>query len=184
VEIYHAFDRFLELYQQYRLAASSNPDESFTAPGHRDCLDANGFINPEFSLPAEFIATHMPQLKENPFAKRTLDIFIATDSGQMTFIEFLDMVSTFSPKNSREKKTAHAFQIFDIDQDGLISREDMYVMLDMITDEPLNESVKKKVVDEVLIEVNKNDADGLNTEDFHYAISRSPDFASTFSFRI
>jgi hypothetical protein len=25
----------------------------------------------------------------------------------------------------------------------------MYVMLDMITDEPLNESVKKKVVDEV-----------------------------------
>jgi hypothetical protein len=51
-------------------------------------------------------------MQENPFAKRTLDIFIATDSGQMTFIEFLDMVSTFSPKNSREKKTAHAFQIF------------------------------------------------------------------------
>ena len=37
----------------------------------------------------------------------------------------------------------------DLDQDGLISREDMYTMLDMITDEPLNESVKKKVVDEV-----------------------------------
>ena len=27
-----------------------------------------------------------------------LDIFIATDTGDMTFIEFLDMVSTFSPK--------------------------------------------------------------------------------------
>ena len=85
----------------------------------------------------------------------------------------------------------------DIDQDGLISRDDMYTLLDMITDEPLKESVKKKVVDEVsvsscqrenqercvcvcfqvLIEVNKKDADGLNTEDFHYAISRSPDFA-------
>ena len=53
------------------------------------------------------------------------------------------------PQNSVQKKTAHAFQIFDIDQDGLISREDMYTMLDMITDEPLKESVKKKVVDEV-----------------------------------
>ena len=37
----------------------------------------------------------------------------------------------------------------DLDQDGLISREDMYAMLDLITDEPLDESVKKKVVDEV-----------------------------------
>ena len=72
----------------------------------------------------------------------------------------------------------------------------MYTMLDLMTDEPLKEDVKKKVVDEVrslslsfpeterewvwlqvLIEVNKKDADGLNTEDFHYAISRSPDFA-------
>ena len=39
--------------------------------------------------------------------------------------------------------------VTDIDQDGLISREDMYNMLDMITDEPLGENVKKKVVDEV-----------------------------------
>lgn len=38
----------------------------------------------------------------------------------------------------------------DIDQDGLISRKDMYKMLDMITDEPMDDSVKKKVVDEVL----------------------------------
>ena len=39
--------------------------------------------------------------------------------------------------------------VTDIDQDGLISREDMYTMLDMITEEPLSVGVKKKVVDEV-----------------------------------
>ena len=39
--------------------------------------------------------------------------------------------------------------VIDKDQDGLLSREDMYNMLDMITDEPLKENVKKKVVDEV-----------------------------------
>ena len=39
--------------------------------------------------------------------------------------------------------------VTDIDQDGLISREDMYQMLDMIVEEPLKESIKKKVVDEV-----------------------------------
>ena len=30
---------------------------------------------------------------------------------------------------------------------------------------------------QILIEVNKKNADGLNTEDFQYAISRAPDFA-------
>ena len=31
----------------------------------------------------------------------------------------------------------------------MISRKDMYTMLDMITDEPLKDEVKQKVVDEV-----------------------------------
>jgi calcium and integrin-binding protein 1 len=183
-EIYHAFDRFKELYQQFRLQPPANLEDSHHTRGPTDYLDGNGFINPDFSLPAEFLVTHMAELKVNPFARRILDIFIATDNGQMSFLEFLDMVSTFSPKNSVEKKTSHAFQIFDKDQDGLLSREDMYNMLDMITDEPLKENVKKKVVDEIFIEVNKENAEGLNTEDFHYAISRAPDFASAFSFRV
>ena len=61
-----AFDRFLELFQQYRQtgdAGDTDPDDSLPAPGSADYLDENGFINPEFSLPATFIATHMPQLK-------------------------------------------------------------------------------------------------------------------------
>ena len=37
----------------------------------------------------------------------------------------------------------------DVDQDGLISREDMYEMLDAMTDQPLKDSVKRKVVEEV-----------------------------------
>ena len=41
----------------------------------------------------------------------------------------------------------------------------------------VRERTKRGVCFQVLIEVNKKDADGLNTEDFHYAISRSPDFA-------
>ena len=55
----------------------------------------------------------------------------------------------FSPYSMYEINVCFCWYNIDIDQDGLISREDMYVMLDMITDEPLNESVKKKVVDEV-----------------------------------
>ena len=41
------------------------------------------------------------------------------------------------------------FMATDVDQDGLISREDMYEMLDAMTDQPLKDSVKRKVVEEV-----------------------------------
>lgn len=42
-----------------------------------------------------------PLLQMNPFAERMCDVFMATDTGEMRFLEFLDMVSTFSPKVSQ-----------------------------------------------------------------------------------
>lgn len=122
-----AFDRFLELYQLYRQSPPSDPDESYRTPGPTDYLDEDGFIDPNFSLPANFLVANMPELKvgiaelynlckcsnwalpwtipslnqANPFAERMCEIFMVTDTGNMKFIEFLDMVSTFSPKVRR-----------------------------------------------------------------------------------
>ena len=73
-----AFDRFLELYQQHKLAQVNNPDESYIQPDHIDYINMDGFINPEFSLPAEFLATHMPELKvrlSSPLSKLTSSLF-------------------------------------------------------------------------------------------------------------
>lgn len=37
----------------------------------------------------------------------------------------------------------------DFDCDGIIGRQDIYDVLDMITDKPMSEDVKKRTVDEV-----------------------------------
>ena len=58
-------------------------------------------------------------------------------------------IGSYGPPPCQCVNTITVSMVTDIDQDGLISREDMYNMLDMITDVPLKESVKKKVVDEV-----------------------------------
>ena len=85
-----AFDRFLELYQQYRLMPpTSNPDDSYHhTPGPTDYLDVNGFINPDFSLPAEFVITHMPELKvgENEVNRHCLTTAPCTYCGTHTCI--------------------------------------------------------------------------------------------------
>eukprot|EP00731_Ephydatia_muelleri_P018461 Em0011g501a len=171
-EIIHAYECFQAIYKRH------NADETAL-------LGPGGFIDPEVSLPVEYICTELLELKENPFKERICDVFITSGTSMMSFIEFLDMVSAFNPKTSLQDKINHAFQIYDMDGDGKIGRDDLEQMLDKITDQPLLKDDKIKIIDQLFKEVNKEpSADGLSTEDFRYAISRAPDFQSTFSFRI
>ena len=38
----------------------------------------------------------------------------------------------------------------DVDRDGLISREDLYEVMDLITDTQMKDDTKKRLVDEVM----------------------------------
>ena len=124
-EITHAFVRFTDLYNAfYRDSTEMN------SPHH--IRNNHGFANPLCSLPLTYIMDELPELKNNPFKYRICKAFCVSDSGQMNFTEFLDMVSSFSPKADIEKKIYHAFQIFDVDGDGLLSRNDLYTIMDMM----------------------------------------------------
>ena len=61
--LHSAFDRFLELYQQFKATPTNGPDDSYHVMGPADYLDGNGFINPDFSIPVDFLVSHMPELK-------------------------------------------------------------------------------------------------------------------------
>lgn len=127
-EISHTFARFRELYELFHV---SNIGLDQDAPHH--ITTNHGFANPHCSLPVTFIMEELLELKNNPFKYRICRAFCVSDNGQMSFTEFLDMVSSFSPKADLEKKIFHAFQVFDIDGDGVISRSDMYSMMEMMT---------------------------------------------------
>ena len=128
-EISHTFARFRELYNLFH----QNAIDNFQDSGLHHIIDNHGFANPLCSLPITFIAEELPELKNNPFKYRICKAFCISDNGQINFMEFLDMISSFSPKADLEKKIFHAFQIFDIDGDGVISRSDMYAMMEMMT---------------------------------------------------
>lgn len=124
-EIQHTFRVFSELYDK-------EPDDVVVVTL---LTTEDGFANPECEVSIETIVNHFPQLYCNPFKRQICTTFCTSDNGKMQFVEFLDMVSSFSPKADLEKKIFHAFQIFDFDRDGLISRDDMNKMIDMMTHE-------------------------------------------------
>ena len=128
-EISHAFSRFRDLYMKYYGQSAAQP--ATEDPHH--IVDNHGFANPLASLPVTFVMDELPELSSNPFKYRICKAFCVSDNNLMNFTEFLDMVSSFSPKSDMDKKVHHAFQIFDLDGDGLLSRCDLYNMMDMMT---------------------------------------------------
>lgn len=136
-EISHAFVRFRDLYFAYHHQPQEQHNQLEETVDHSNnphhIFDNHGLANPMASLPITYIMEELPELKSNPFKYRICRTFCVSNNGQMNFTEFLDMVSSFSPKADLEKKVHHAFQIFDTDEDGLLSRSDLYVMMDMMT---------------------------------------------------
>lgn len=126
-EIAHTFGHFVELYELYQ----NSPECDHDRPHH--IRTGRGFANPDCELPVEFIANNFTKLHCNPFRTRICNAFCTSDSGWMCFTEFVDMVSSFSPKADLEKKIFHAFQIFDFNGDGLLKRDDLYKMIDLMT---------------------------------------------------
>mmetsp|Transcript_5663 Transcript_5663/g.14149 ORF Transcript_5663/g.14149 Transcript_5663/m.14149 type:complete len:264 (+) Transcript_5663:94-885(+) len=68
-------------------------------------------------------------LKSSLFVDRIFAIFDRNSDHKITFEEFVVGLSTFSSRASREDKAAMSFRIFDIDGDGVISREDLGLMV-------------------------------------------------------
>lgn len=53
-----------------------------------------------------------PELRVNPFGDRICKVFSSNNDGDLTFEDFLDMMSVFSSGAPRAVKTEHAFRIF------------------------------------------------------------------------
>ena len=50
--------------------------------------------------------------QENPFRDRIVKVFSSSNDGQMTFEDFLDMMSVFSDNAPKSVKVEYAFRIY------------------------------------------------------------------------
>lgn len=53
-----------------------------------------------------------PELKANPFGDRICKVFSSSNDGDITFEDFLDMMSVFSDAAPKSVKAEHAFRIY------------------------------------------------------------------------
>lgn len=57
----------------------------------------------------------MDELRCNPFSARIVYLFSENGSGQLTFQKFINMMSVFSGRTSKQTKAVWAFALWDFD---------------------------------------------------------------------
>lgn len=114
--------------------------------------DKNGSLEPE-----EFF--DIPELAQNPLVKRVIDVLDKNKDGSISFLEFVQGLSSLSASSSKEEKLKFAFQIYDINNDGFISNGELFTVLKMMVGNNLNDVQLQQLVDRTIIKADE-DYDG------------------------
>ncbi|XP_065349042.1 calcium and integrin-binding family member 2 isoform X2 [Cloeon dipterum] len=126
----------------------------------------------------------LPEFRENPFRKRIFSVFSSDGTGNMTFEDFLELLSVLSEQAPRDIKVFYAFKIYDFDGDEHIGPADLQQALTLLTSNELNAEETSQACAKV-VEESDIDGDGkLSFIEFEHVILRAPDFLTTFHIRI
>ena len=82
----------------------------------------------------------LPAIKKNPLARRIIAVLDHDMSGEIDFKEFVHGMCQFRSHGDRETKLKFAFKIYDMDNDGYITYEDLFQVLKLMVGSNLKES--------------------------------------------
>lgn len=130
-------------------------------------------------LPGKYLYG-LPELKVNPLSDRIIKVFSSQET-DITFDDFLEMMSVFSSKAPLKVKTSYAFRIFDFDDDNMLSARDLRELLNrMKSTNHLSEEDCTEILNCMFSEADL-DTDGFITyPEFEQLVAKSPDFLLSF----
>ena len=153
--------------------------------------------NPKFPVPISDLIEKLPELKQNPFARRMCQVF-SRDQNKMFFEDFLDMMSVLSENAPTQVKAEWAFRIFDEDGDGRLDRKDILKVVRKMTleddqegdeedarsDREMQDDQLNKVVIQVIMETDINKSESISLVEFKQMVSKSHDFEDNFRIKL
>ncbi|KAG4079472.1 hypothetical protein HA402_005169 [Bradysia odoriphaga] len=126
----------------------------------------------------------LDELKENPFKQRICEAFSRDGLGNLTFEDFLDLLSVFSEQAPRDIKIFYAFKIYDFDKDGFINQADLKCVIKALTRNELTPEEHQQIAEKVIEEADVDGDGKLSFLEFEHVVLRAPDFLSTFHIRL
>lgn len=113
----------------------------------------------------------VPEICDNPLVKRVISIFDSNSDGKVSFVEFLVGITKLASTSDDFQKKKFAFDVYDINKDGMISNGELFTVMKMMVGNNLNDMQLQQLVDRTIIQADK-DGDGMiSFEEFKDMIS-------------
>nr|UCC70437.1 calcineurin B-like protein 1 [Nilaparvata lugens] len=125
----------------------------------------------------------IPELAINPLGERIVNAFFNDGSGndRVNFRQFMQVLARFRPirkskdntLNSREQKLKFAFKMYDLDNDDMISRDELLAVLHMMVGANISEEQLTSIAERTILEADQNGDQTISFEEFCKALDRT-----------
>jgi Ca2+-binding EF-hand superfamily protein len=124
----------------------------------------------------------VPEVAMNPMVDRVVGYFgfgphairlSGKSTTRVNFTDFVRALSLFNARSSKEEKLEHAFSTFDLDSDGILSRDEFTSLLRTLVGKSMEQADLEALVDYALMELNSEN--GLEFKDFLAVLQNSSD---------
>ncbi|KYQ90431.1 calcium-binding EF-hand domain-containing protein [Tieghemostelium lacteum] len=114
----------------------------------------------------------IPELSMNPILPRIISIFDVNRNGQLNFKQFIQTLSNFHPNADKHDKIKLLFKVYDINNDGYITKDEIQKVLTMMVGKALTNEQILEIVEETLTEADVNGKGKLDFNDFENSIEK------------
>jgi len=166
-ETFFTRNEILKIYESFEKLNPDKVREAFMAGNYMIKMEYNEVLD-------------LDELKNSPFKDRICKIFSDDGSGDLTFSDFLDMLSVMGEQAPKDLKAAYAFKIYDFNEDGEIDRTDLDELVNRMTGYAMKTEDVDAIVDEVLRECDLDENETITAAEFEDILQTSPDFTSNF----
>ncbi|KAL1514033.1 hypothetical protein ABEB36_003359 [Hypothenemus hampei] len=144
----------------------------FTALDRNDCgtLSRDDFLR-------------IPELAINPLGERIVNAFFQGDefTDRVNFRQFMQVLAHFRPVkknkenklNCREEKLKFAFKLYDLDNDDLISKDELLAILHMMVGTNISEEQLTSIAERTILEADEDGDQMISFEEFCKALQRT-----------
>ncbi|XP_036417078.1 calcineurin B homologous protein 2 [Colossoma macropomum] len=141
--------------------------------------DKKGFLSPQ-----DFVA--IKELAMNPICDRIVGAFFTSGEEMLDFPSFVRILAHFrpidknrpkepnspDPINSRSNKLKFAFQLYDQDKDGKISRHELLQVLRAMLEKQVTEEQLESIADRTIQEADLDKDDAISFEEFRKSLEK------------
>ena len=108
----------------------------------------------------------LPDVDKNPLGDRIWRILTKSGENSIDFKEFVKALATFNDKGNEEEKIKFLFNIYDIDGDGFVTKEELFVILKSLVGNSLTNAQLEQISTKTIDDVDTTGEGKMGFEDF------------------